>query len=358
MTGAARHFSESYAEARARFLTAATGAGARLTSHPHPLTGPEGETLAIDVARFGALSAARVIGLGSGTHGVEGLCGSGIQTALIASDLGGALPTDTALVFIHAINPWGFAWGRRVNEDNVDLNRNFLDHAKPHPENPGYEEIYDAVNPCDLDEATLDRGRRLLKAYAERHGPAALQHALSGGQYVHPEGVQFGGRTPVWSNRTLRAIVRTAFGEAERIVYLDLHSGLGPRGRGEVISTAPETSDAFRRMKGWWGAVVHSTEGARSVSSKVTGSITEAFVEELPGRDVCPCGLEFGTVPVNAVAAALVADNWLHNHGGLENARAPAIKKQIRDAFLIDEDDWKDEITRRTDEMIRRALAD
>jgi hypothetical protein len=33
------------------------------------------------------------------------------------------LPT---IVFVHALNPFGFKHHRRVNEDNVDLNRNFL----------------------------------------------------------------------------------------------------------------------------------------------------------------------------------------------------------------------------------------
>lgn len=356
MKDAARHFSASYAEARGRFLAAATEAGAALSAHQHPLKGPEGEPLAVDVARIGPAEAARVIGLGSGTHGVEGYCGSGIQTALLASGLARALPADTAIVFIHAINPWGFAWGRRVNEDNVDLNRNFLDHERPYPENPGYEEIYAALNPPDLAAATLDAGRALLKAYAEKNGAAALQHALSGGQYTHPEGVQFGGRGPVWSNRTLRAIIRAEFAAARRIVYIDLHSGLGPRAKGEVISTAPETSDEFRRMRDWWGGIVHSTQGPGSVSANVPGSITEVFSEELQGREVSPCGLEFGTIPMNAVASALIADNWLHRSGGLDNPLAPAIKKQIRDAFYVDEDDWKEAVTRQTDDMIRRLL--
>ena len=33
----------------------------------------------------------------------------------------------------------GLRVARRVNEDNVDLNRNFLDHGAPHPENPDYD---------------------------------------------------------------------------------------------------------------------------------------------------------------------------------------------------------------------------
>ena len=37
---------------------------------------------------------------------------------------------------IHALNPFGFAHLRRANEDNVDLNRNFVDHeGGNYPEN-------------------------------------------------------------------------------------------------------------------------------------------------------------------------------------------------------------------------------
>ena len=48
---------------------------------------------------------------------------------------------NLSIVLLHASNPYGFAWGRRVNEDNVDLNRNFVDFDAPLPENPGYNEI-------------------------------------------------------------------------------------------------------------------------------------------------------------------------------------------------------------------------
>jgi len=35
-----------------------------------------------------------------------------------------------------------------VTEEGNDLNRNFVDHTKPYPHNPGYEEIADAVGPA------------------------------------------------------------------------------------------------------------------------------------------------------------------------------------------------------------------
>ena len=351
---ARNNFSDSYPEARQRFLETATGA--KVTSYRHPLVGSDGGELATDVVRIGTPLARNILGIGSGTHGVEGYCGSGIQTALLTEAMASDLPDDMAFVFIHAINPWGFAWDRRVNEDNVDLNRNFVDHTAPYPENPGYEDIYEAVNPADLSDETLKSGRKIMKAYIQKHGAPALQHALSGGQYTYPEGVQFGGTKPVWSNTTLRQIIRNEMSKAEHIVYIDIHSGLGVRAQGEVISTSAETSPVYKRLHALWGDIVHSTKAEGSVSSNVLGSITEAFEAELSPRKVSPCGLEFGTVEMNLVAAALVADNWLHHHGGLNNPQAFAIKKQIRDAFYIDADDWKEEVTQQSRDLVQRVL--
>ncbi|WP_371134394.1 DUF2817 domain-containing protein, partial [Parvibaculum sp.] len=53
MSDAARYFSKSYAEARARFLDAARAAGAAVNHREHPLKGPDGGQLATDVARLG-----------------------------------------------------------------------------------------------------------------------------------------------------------------------------------------------------------------------------------------------------------------------------------------------------------------
>jgi polar amino acid transport system ATP-binding protein len=110
---------------RRRFVAAVELSGASLTAFAHPMPGPEGEALATDVAWFGPAEASRLVVVISGTHGVEGAYGSACQTAW-ASRMP-KLPADTAVMMIHLINPWGTAWSRRVNEDNVDLNRNFID---------------------------------------------------------------------------------------------------------------------------------------------------------------------------------------------------------------------------------------
>ena len=121
-----RCFADDYTAARAAFLQASAADGAEVLEHRHPLAGPGGAPLFLDEARFGPRDARRVVFIASGTHGIEGFCGSGIQTHLLRRGIARNLPRDVALVFLHAVNPWGFAWLRRVNEDNIDLNRNFL----------------------------------------------------------------------------------------------------------------------------------------------------------------------------------------------------------------------------------------
>ncbi len=143
MTHARDYFSSNYADARRRFTEAAKAAGFTPDRHINAKAkGPAGEELSTEVVRIGPEDAENVIFVSSGTHGVEGFCGSGAQVGALVNGLHRELPENTALVLIHAINPHGFAHERRVNEDNVDLNRNFRDHATKPPHNAAYAEVH------------------------------------------------------------------------------------------------------------------------------------------------------------------------------------------------------------------------
>ena len=120
-------FSPSYEVARQRFCDAATVAGATVEQHRVD-TGDAGADLTIDVATMGGGEPSWVVIVSSGVHGVEGFFGSAIQLAWLSRQAAGARPADDgAVVLVHAVNPYGFARLRRTNEDNVDLNRNYLD---------------------------------------------------------------------------------------------------------------------------------------------------------------------------------------------------------------------------------------
>jgi hypothetical protein len=351
-----RSFSASYGDARRSFLERCAASGARITSHAHPLPGPDGATLHLDEARFGRDDARRVLFVASGTHGVEGYCGSGIQSFLLDDGLASRLPRDVALVLVHAVNPWGFAWTRRVNEDNVDLNRNFLDHDAPHPENPDYDRLYDVLNLSTLDPAAIADGMAQLKRFEEEHGWSAMYRALSGGQYRHPRGVQFGGTTPTWSNRTLRALWQRHAGDAEVAALVDLHSGLGPRAFGMLLQTAPEGSLADQLARACWPDVIRAEPVEGTDAAMVSGLIGPAFVAALPDAAAVGLVLEFGTRELAEVMQAVQADHWLDAHGTRDSDLGRAIARRMRDAFFLDEIDWQEAICARAREVVDRAL--
>jgi len=335
-------FAADYATARARFLSAAAQAGAVVESHVHPSAhAPDGAPLAMDVARLGAASSEALLVVSSGTHGVEGFCGSGVQVALLGDPaLAAALAASgAALVLVHAVNPYGFAHVRRTNEDNVDLNRNFRDFAQPIASNAAYEEVHRFIVPTawppgpDTEQA--------LGAYLARHGPARLQAALTGGQYDHADGLFYGGRAPAWSNTTLRGMFRAHGASRRRLGWIDVHTGLGPAGHGEKIYSGPDDATMLGRTRAWWGADVTSFYAGTSTSAAVSGSVSAAAVDECPGVDYAGIGLEFGTVPLLDTFGALRADQWLANQPAAPAPLRDGIKRALRDAFYVDTDDWR-----------------
>ena len=161
-------FATSYDEARDKFLAAARIADAWTHRYDNPSKGPEGEALSTDLAWLGPQDAAKVVVTISSTHGVEGYCGSGFQVDWLASVGAAGLPDDTAALFVHAINPYGFAWTRRVTEEGNDLNRNYVDHTKPYPENKGYLEIAADLVPKDFSEQGKAAADARLAAFRKR----------------------------------------------------------------------------------------------------------------------------------------------------------------------------------------------
>jgi hypothetical protein len=334
-------FSAAYPEARDKFLAAAKAAGASLSAYVHPERGPDGGEVATDVAWIGPADARAVFVTVSGTHGVEGHCGSGAQVDWLRRGEAQRLPSGVAACLVHAINPYGFAWSRRVTHENVDLNRNFIDFAGRLPENPEYDRLAEAVKPLEWTVAAQAASRAVLLAYAREHGFPALVQALSGGQYAHPDGIFYGGAGETWSRRTLTAIFRERLSAASDIGIIDYHTGLGPEGYAEQIVSAGPQSAEYARAAQWHGLAATSLTGGNSVSAQLAGDWLDAAPRLMPHARVTGIALEYGTVESGKVMDALRADNWLHAHGDPTGAEAAVIKAQMRAAFYVDTDLWR-----------------
>jgi hypothetical protein len=350
-------FSADYQSARAKFREAANAAGAELEATQHPERGPDGGELFTDVAWLGPRDAGAVLVMISATHGVEGFCGSGAQVDWLRREEHRLLPAGTAALIIHAINPYGFAWLRRVTHENVDLNRNWVDFNSPLESNPGYEALADQICPAEWTPEVQARSGQALADYAQQHGAMALQQAISGGQYTHPLGVFYGGDQPTWSRLTQTRIFEHYLRGAGRIGIIDWHTGLGPWGYAEEIAVARPDTPAFKRTARWYGAAVTSPfPGGDSSSAEIAGDGLTFAPSLLGHAEVTGIALEFGTKPWMETLNAIRADVWVHAHGDPLSPEGQAIKAEVRDAFYGDADDWKGMIAGQSLLATRQAL--
>lgn len=349
-------FSNSYAEARDKFLAAAQGRGAVLDSHVHPLTGFHGESLAMDVACLGDASSPKALLLSSACHGIEGYCGSGVQLALLndAERCRRYAASGVAIFLVHAINPHGFSFGRRVTEDNVDLNRNTQDFSAPLPENPGYEELAALLVPDTWPPSAANEAA--IADFIERRGLAAYQAAVSGGQYRHPEGLFFGGHAPTWSQRRMRQFLRVHREVWRHLGWIDFHTGLGPNGHGERICANRDDASALARTRAWWGEGVTSIYDGSSSSAPLTGLLWLTVQQECPDTQYTGMALEYGTEPVPAVIDALRASSWLGVHPDAPPALQASIRAQVRRAFYTETEAWREAIVRQGLAAIDEAI--
>jgi hypothetical protein len=348
-------FPADYAASRRALLELCAAEGARTSSFAHPELGPGGEPLATDVARFGPEDAESLLIVSSGTHGIEALCAAGIQAALLKLGVHAERPAGVALLFVHALNPYGFAYLRRTNEDNVDLNRNFLDHSRPYPDDAVYSEVHPMLVPAEWHGASRAEAEARLARYVAERGARALQAAVSRGQYSHPDGLFYGGRKPAWSNGVWRTILRSFGGRARRLAAVDLHSGLGARGACELISGAVAGSREHGFARRCFGEDL-VFPGRGSTAPAAQGFLGQTLAEELPDVEGALVVAEFGTVDFATILEVLRADNWLHARGG--GRASPLwqeIKREMRAAFVGEDAEWQAAVVERAAVIVRGA---
>lgn len=247
-------FSDTYAEAREKFRGAVKATGHAVTAHVHPdVKGPGGEELAMDVVWFGPREAAGVFLNLSGTHGAEGFAGSAAQLAWIEARGFDALPEDIAVLMVHGVNPYGFAHFSRTTEDNVDLNRNWIDFTNPAPDNPRYADYHDILTPKVINPEVEAHILRELGTLAEQRGQWELEDAMSRGQYTHANGIGFGGQKPTWSRETLTSIIKDNLAHAKKVAFIDWHTGTP--GIGEIIYLcySEPGSESYANAAHLWG---------------------------------------------------------------------------------------------------------
>ena len=354
------YFSSSYAQARSRFLQAAQDAGLPVEGKTHPEKGRDGEGLAMDVVRDGPPDASSLLILSSACHGVEGFCGSGVQVAALRDKdfRAEASKRGVAVLYIHALNPYGFSHIRRATHENIDLNRNFHDFSKPLPVNDAYRDLHRLLLPPEWPPSQANSAE--IASFIGKHGLETLQAATTRGQHEFPDGLFFGGTKPSWSNLAVREVLRAHGRRAARIGWIDIHTGLGPSGHGERIFASQDDAATLERARHWWDGggktPVTSIYDGSSASAFLTGMMFASAYDECPQAEYTGIALEYGTWPMLETLQALRAEAWLHLHPEAPEALASRIRQDMRDAFYTDTDTWKEQVLQQAFDAVSQAV--
>jgi hypothetical protein len=353
-----RAFSPEYATARARFREAAQHAGFELAAHSIGQRGPDGSDLTLDVARKGPLDARRVLVVSSGMHGVEGFFGSGVQLHLLEGLFSRViLPAHLSVVLIHAINPYGFAWSRRANEDNVDQNRNFLLEGEAFRGAPdAYRELDPLLNPASapraLEPFLLQAAREVLK-----RGFPALKTAVATGQYDFPKGLFFGGHRPTRSQQILREHAPSWIGKPERVLHLDFHTGLGKWGTYALCVDLPVEHPRVAGLAREFGAEFVQGFDTDGVLYAIRGGLGRWLEQLFPTAQYDTLLAEFGTYSSLRVLQAMRFENRVHQHASDQPALVARGRAQLREVFSPASHAWRALVVKRGVQVVEQALA-
>jgi hypothetical protein len=262
-----------------------------------------------------------------------------------------------AVVLIHALNPYGFAWSRRVNEHNVDQNRNFLLAGQPFEGAPAiYRELDPLLNPLHpprrFEVFLLQAAREVLK-----HGFPALKTAVATGQYEFPRGLFFGGHAPSAVQTILREQAPVWIGRPERVLHVDFHTGLGKWGTYALCVDLPAEHPRVVGLRREFGADSVQGFDTKGVLYEIRGGLGRWLEQLFPHTQYDTLLAEFGTFPSLRVIAAMRAENRAHHHGGRRPRLLAKTRAELREVFAPSSSAWRRAVVARGVHIAEQALS-
>jgi hypothetical protein len=357
-------FSMTYVEARTKFRAAATAQNAKLVSLP--ILQDDALELEIDIAIFQGDLPGYVVH-SSGTHGIEGYAGSAIQLAILETLAKQPSQDRPSLVLIHAINPYGMAHYRRVNEQNVDLNRNAMDNFETFVKQrdiniANYEDFRDFLSPPRKPmwwDMTVGYWTTAINKLVQ-HGFPKLKRSMVAGQYHHPQGIFYGGNSLQPSIQKMLEFVAPEI-LPETSVWIDVHTGLGSHGMDTLASHG--NSGLLKRYFPSVSSLVTpdaADQGAMGGYDVTQGMLVEYLQQQQQqqgekGTDNASLFLvqEFGTIPALLVGRALILENMIHHWDRRQKEWGRWL---MVSAFYPQKTEWRASIVQRGVDLVTQAM--
>jgi len=299
----------------------------------------------------------------SGVHGMEGFTGSAVQQFFMTEVLDDEVLQNMGVLFIHAINPYGLQYQRRVSENNVDMNRNFhINKDLFTKKNEGYESIYRFLNPQRKVRAGYFtnslfflNSSYLISKYSMR----VLRQAAVQGQYEFSNGIFYGGKDFEPQKQWLERLIAEKTNDYDFVFVIDIHTGLGERGKlhflpGYVQEFNGKTllDTMFREHTLEWPNTGKEFYLASGFFRQYVGSLVSA------DKKYARIAFEYGTLNSQSIIGSIGS---LHNmimenqgfHHGYENSQTEnLVKHRFREMFFPSSKIWRYQIMKQTSEIL------
>ena len=321
--------------------------------------------LSIDVAELRPQQPRRLYVAVSGIHGIEGYAGSAILRGLLASILPGLDLKSTGVLLVHALNPTGMYHRRRVNEHNVDLNRNFAADGELlyQSDSAAYEQIAPILQPAGPCADSAGDRVRFLAAVARaivRHGFAPLRQATLAGQYSSPSGLFYGGSAAQAETRFFQQCFETASRGYSEILLTDLHTGYGRRKQVSSLFARADSAE-FQALAGHGALEVRGRVQAYAARGDLVAFCQRTAKRHAPDGIFNGVVVELGTTGLGIATQlgdlyTLIRENQLRHHGSSTPLAALRVARAFNELFNPSDAGWRKHVVTQALSHIRRLL--
>ena len=317
----------------------------------HPLK--DFPDLSIDWLWAHAKSKKTLLIMSTAEHGIEGYVGYAMMKIFIEEFAPRLDPENTGLLLLHGLNPWGMKHHRKVNENNVDLNRNFVLDGNFDPEiNPEFHRVKSLINPQRRIQSVgfenIQFWTRVIRTLFTA-GSAVITKAALLGQHHTPNGFYYGGTRYQEGTTVAMDLYQRALEEYQSVIQIDMHTGYGPRYQMSIIMSPldPMTSEETAKRFNYPLVLKINAEEFYDISGDMAAFYYQLRNQHFPNKHIFACGFEFGTFGSSLLARirslrVMVLENQMYWHGTKSEHTSKLIQQEFEEFYFPSEVKWRE----------------
>ena len=296
-----------------------------------------------------------LIVLTTGVHGIEGYIGSVMLDVFWQEVYPDLDREDTGVLVLANVNPYGMKYHRRYNENNVDLNRNFILEWNTFDMsvNKEYPKVDTFLGPQKTMKNAFWHEVQFYASLAKAaitQGADSITNALLNGQYEYPQGVYYGGEKDEKSTAYVKSVFeQTLQSDYDNVIHIDVHSGYGPRYNMVIFNSVYETmnEEETKKLFDYDNVISYDSESFYVT----TGDTTDFYyrLREQMGVDTSlfsTC-FEFGTIGDSFIDSIIslkytVEENQNHWYPTKNGTMQQIIHERYQELFYPTEKEWRE----------------